>query len=168
VGKFEVRKFKVAKIAALPAEIGVKNCNPSREVRGIRGNCGGTPRAAWPGMPPRDLIERTRLFALSVLNFCRRLPETREAQEAAGQLRRAANSTRSNYRAARKGRSRAEFQAKLGVAAEEADECVDWLDGRIRADARLIQEARELASILATSVRTARTNTNRIKELPKS
>jgi four helix bundle protein len=123
-------------------------------------------------MAPRDLLERTRLFALSVLDFCRRLPNTGEAQEAAGQLRRAANSLRSNYRAARKGRSRAEFQAKLGVAAEEADECVDWLeyfrDGRIRADADLIQEARELARILATSVRTARANSNRIKQLPDS
>ncbi|MGH9257821.1 MAG: four helix bundle protein [Vicinamibacterales bacterium] len=66
-------------------------------------------------MAPRDLLERTRLFALSVLTFCRRLPSTQEAQEAAGQLRRAANSLRSNYRAARKGRSRAEFQAKLGT-----------------------------------------------------
>jgi four helix bundle protein len=106
------------------------------------------------------------------LDFCRRLPDTREAQEAAGQLRRAANSLRSNYRSARKGRSRAEFQAKLGVAAEEADECVDWLeyfrDGGIRTDAALIQEAQELAKILATSVRTARKNTNRLKELRDS
>lgn len=120
-------------------------------------------------MPPRDLLERTRLFSLSVLDFCRRLPGTPEAQEAASQLRRAANSLRSNYRSARKGRSRAEFQAKLGVAAEEADECVDWLeylrDGHIRTDAALIQEAQELAKILATSVRTARNNTNRMKEL---
>lgn len=123
-------------------------------------------------MAPRELLERTRLFALSVLAFCRRLPETHEAQEAAGQLRRAANSVRSNYRAARKGRSRAEFQAKLGTVAEEADECLDWIeyfrDARIRNDPALIDEARELAKIFATSARTARTNTNRIKKLPKS
>jgi four helix bundle protein len=77
---------------------------------------------------PPELFERTRLFALAVVAFCRRVPDTREAQEAAGQLRRAANSTRSNYRAARKGRSRAEFQAKLGIASEEVDECLDWLE----------------------------------------
>ena len=96
-------------------------------------------------MPPHDLIERTRLFALAVLKA-----PSPEAQEAARQLRRAANSTRSNYRAARKSRSRAELQSKLQTAFEEADECVDWLeylrDGRIRADAALLQEARELAS----------------------
>jgi four helix bundle protein len=120
----------------------------------------------------RDLRERIRLFALSVLAFCRRLPDTDEAREAAGQLRRAANSLRSNYRSARKGRSRAEFQAKLGTAAEEADECLDWLeyfrDGRIRCDALLIEEARELTKILAASVKTSRTNTNRMKKLPNS
>ena len=113
-------------------------------------------------MPPFDLIERTRLFALAVLKFCRKLPQTREAQEAAGQLRRAATSTRSNYRAARRSRSRAEFQSKLQMAFVEADECVDWLeylkDGQIRTDDALLQEARELASILAKAVQTSRTN----------
>jgi four helix bundle protein len=113
---------------------------------------------------PRDLRERTRVFALSVLAFCRRLPNTDEAREAAGPLRRAANSLRSNYRSARKGRSRAEFQAKLGTAAEEADVCLDWLeyfrDGHIRSDPRLIEEARELTRILAAAMKTtARTLT---------
>jgi len=81
---------------------------------------GGIAYAAYRAMPPVDLIERTRLFAVAVLKFCRQLPPTREAQEAASQLRRSANSTRSNYRAARKGRSRAEFQSKLQTAFEEA------------------------------------------------
>lgn len=123
-------------------------------------------------MAPPELLERTRLFALSVLAFCRRLPATDEAREAAGQLRRAANSARSNYRAARKGRSRAEFQAKLGTASEEIDECLDWLeyfrDAKIRTDSALIEEARELVKIFAKSVQTTRANTNRIKILPKS
>src|SRR5687767_15924483 len=111
-------------------------------------------------MPPHDLVERTRLFALSVPTFCRRPPGTQEAQEAGGQLRRAANSVRSNYRAARRGRSRAEFQAKLGIVFEEADECAGWLeylrDGQIQNDPVLIEEARELARIFAKSVKTAR------------
>jgi len=123
-------------------------------------------------MAPLDLLERTRLFALSVLTFCRKLPDTREAQEAAGQLRRAANSVRANYRAARRGRSRAEFQAKLGIVFEEADECAGWLeyfrDGGIQHDPDLTEEAHELARIFAKSVKTARANTNRLKGLSKS
>src|SRR5437667_868430 len=118
-------------------------------------------------MPPWDLLERTRLFALAVVKFCRGLPGTAESQEAARQLRRAANSTRSNYRAARKGRSRAEFRSKLQTAFEEADECVDWLeyfrDARIKHNATLLQEARELASIFAKSVQTARRNTEEVQ-----
>ena len=123
-------------------------------------------------MPPRDLIERTRPFALAVLAFCRRAPQTPAALEAVSQPRRAANSVRSNYRSARKGRSRAEFQSKLQVAFEEADECVDWLeylrDGKLHEDATLLQEARELASILGAAARTARKNTARMKNVPKS
>ena len=123
-------------------------------------------------MPPRDLTERTRLFALGVLKLVRSLPDTPEAEDTGRQLRRAANAVRSNYRAARRGRSRAEFQAKLGSVFEEADECVDHLedlrDARIRHDAGLIQEARELASIFAKSVSTARKNTERLKKEPKS
>jgi four helix bundle protein len=111
-------------------------------------------------MAPRDLHERTRKFALAVATFCRTLPATREAQEASAQLRRSANAVRSNYRAARKGRSRAEFAAKLGTVWEEADECVDWLeylrDMEIAQNDVLSQEALELARIFAKSVKTAR------------
>ena len=123
-------------------------------------------------MAPRDLTIRTRRFALAVRQFVRLLPRTDEARETGGQLRRAANSLRSNYRAARRGRSRAEFQAKLGTVYEEADECVDHLeylrDTRIRDDAALLQEARELAKIFAKSVSTARKNTERMKKHPTS
>ena len=124
------------------------------------------------GMPPRDLQERTRLFSIAVVNFCRTLPNTKDAQEEGDQLRRAAKAVRRNYRAARRGRSRAEFEAKLGTVFEEADECVDCLealrDTKIKTDAALIQEARELASIFAKSVSTAKKNTRRRKDFPNS
>ncbi len=111
-------------------------------------------------MPPWDLIERTRCFALAVLAFYRRLPTSAEAHDAGRQLLRSATSVRSNYRAARKSRSRPAFRAKLHIAFEEADECVDWLeylkDGGIQEDAALLQEAREIASILGAAVRTTR------------
>jgi four helix bundle protein len=121
-------------------------------------------------MPDRDLVERTRVFALRVIEFCRRLPGTAEAEEAGSQLRRAARSVRANYRAARRGRSRREFQAKLGVVFEEIDECVDWLidlrDSRIAHDPQLLQEAQELARIFAKAVATARKNTRRMPKHP--
>ena len=118
-------------------------------------------------MPPRDLHERTRLFAIAIAKFCRTLPKTDEGREAAGQLRRAANAVRANYRAARRGRSRAEFEAKLGTVFEEADECAGWLeylrDAQIKNNPAMIQEARELASIFAKGVATARANSRLLK-----
>jgi four helix bundle protein len=119
-------------------------------------------------MPPPDLIDRTRLFALAVLDFCGRAPRSPAVQEAASQLRRAANSVRSNYRSARKGRSRAEFLSKLYVAFQEADECVDWLeymrDGKLHDDPALLREAREPAGILAAAARTARRNADHSRQ----
>jgi four helix bundle protein len=119
-------------------------------------------------MPPYDLKERTRLFALAVVKFCRRLPKTDEAREAAKQLRRAANSVRSNYRASRNGRSRDEFASRLAEAYEEADECRDCLqylaDAQIRSSPELLEEARALTRILAASLKTTRLNTARMKE----
>jgi len=119
-------------------------------------------------MPPYEIKERTRLFALAVVEFCRRLPRTDEAREAARQLRRAANSVRSNYRASRNGRSRAEFASRLAEAYEEADECRDCLqylaDAQISSSPELLEEAHALTRILAASLRTTRTNTARMKE----
>ena len=58
------------------------------------------------------------------------------------------------------------------VAFEEADECVDWLeylkDAELHKDAALLQEAKELAAILAAADRTARKNTARLKKVADS
>jgi four helix bundle protein len=120
-------------------------------------------------VPPYDLKERTRLFALAVVKFCRRLPKTDEARGAAKQLRRAANSVRSNYRASRNGRSRDEFASRLAEAYEEADECRDCLqylvEAQIGSSPELLEEARALTRILAASLKTTRINTARMKEV---
>jgi four helix bundle protein len=78
-------------------------------------------------MTPQELRERTRQFALRVVRFCRTLPSRAEAQELAGQLRRAGNAVGANYRAAGRARSRAEFASKIGLVLEEADEADHWL-----------------------------------------
>jgi four helix bundle protein len=123
-------------------------------------------------MPSRDLIQRTAVFALAVTRFLRTLPLTDEAREIAGQLRRSANGVRSNYRAARKGRSRAEFESKLGTACEEADECVGWFehlrDTRIGPNPVLLDESNQLLKVLSQALITSKKNSARLKKLPKS
>ncbi|MEX2271983.1 MAG: four helix bundle protein [Vicinamibacterales bacterium] len=112
-----------------------------------------------------QLQQRTYDFAIAIIRFCRTLPRTDEARELARQLRRASNGAASNYRASRRGRSRAEWLAKMGVVVEELDEADHWLSVLRDADIarppqNLITECRELLSITATSVTTARRNTS--------
>jgi four helix bundle protein len=119
-------------------------------------------------MPPRDLTERTRLFANTVVRFCRTLPRTDEARDAARQLRRSAASGRANYLSARHGRSRDEFAARLAIVYEEIDEARDWLEylfeNRIANDPAVRQEALELTKIFNKAVATTRENTRKMRE----
>jgi four helix bundle protein len=77
-------------------------------------------------------------------------------------LARAGTSVGANYRAACRGRSKAEFVAKLGIVIEEADESGFWLELIIEGEllrAELVQplldEANELTSIMTRSHMTA-------------
>jgi four helix bundle protein len=115
-----------------------------------------------------DLRQRTFSYAVCVIVFCRKLPDTFEGREISRQLIRAGMGTASNYWSACRGRSTAEFIAKLGVAEDEAAESVMWLmlivESRIREDAEtknLLREGREITAILSKSHKTARENRRR-------
>lgn len=109
-------------------------------------------------MTSKDLKERTKQFALRALALVDALDRSRSASVIANQLARSGTSVGSNYRAACRARSRAEFIAKLGVVEEEADESAFWLElviarGLLPA-ARvepLLQECTELVAIMAAS-----------------
>ena len=82
-----------------------------------------------------------------------------------GQLARCGTSVGANYRSACRGRSKAEFIAKLGVVEEEADESGFWIEFIIESGLKSEQvveplhlEADELVRILASSIKTARFN----------
>ena len=63
----------------------------------------------------QDLKDRTKAFALRVVRLIRTLPRDVASQVMGKQLLRSATSVGANYRAARRGRSSAEFVAKLGI-----------------------------------------------------
>jgi four helix bundle protein len=113
-------------------------------------------------MNPEELKNRTREFALRVLNLADKLPRGVKGRVLSDQIARAGTSAAANYRAACKARSRAEFIAKIGVAEEEADEVQFWLeliceDNLVPAKrlTELQQEARELTAIFAASRKSA-------------
>jgi four helix bundle protein len=106
---------------------------------------------------------RTKDFALRVLRLYRSLPKSQEARILGTQLLRSSTSIGANYRAACRGRSRAEFIAKIGIVLEEADEAVFWLElfqeGNIFPAEKLcdlVSETNELVAIFVTSLRTAK------------
>ena len=109
-----------------------------------------------------ELKARTKKFALRVLKLAAALPATIEGKAIRGQLVRAGTSVGANYRAACRGRSRAEFAAKIGVVEEEADESAFWLEliveGAFLKESQvkpLLDEANEITRIMASSRITA-------------
>src|SRR6187402_2813689 len=87
----------------------------------------------WCGMKPRpmtndELIERTMDFAVRVLRMAEKLPRTTGGQVVARQVTRSGTSVAANYRAALRGKSRADFINKITIVLEEADETGFWVD----------------------------------------
>ncbi len=116
-------------------------------------------------MTEKDLKIRTKKFAIDILNFVDKLPNSRSANIIGNQLGRCASSVAANYRAACRGRSHAEFIAKIGIVEEEADESTFWLDiipDTNNADSReiepMLKEARELTAIFTAASKTAKQN----------
>jgi four helix bundle protein len=110
-----------------------------------------------------DLIKRTKVFAVRVLKLVDALPKSASGRAIANQISRSGTSVGANYRAARRGRSKKEFIAKLGIVVEEVDETVYWLELIIETEmlpeskgADLLDEAEQLTRIFAKARKTAR------------
>jgi four helix bundle protein len=109
-------------------------------------------------MDEKELKERTKRFALETIKLVEKLPRTVVAQTIGRQFVRAGTSVGANYRSACRGRSRAEFAAKLGTVEEEADESAFWMEVIIEAGLLeralvqpLLDEAEEIVAIMVSS-----------------
>jgi four helix bundle protein len=115
----------------------------------------------------QELKERTTAWAIDTGRLLSPLFRSRETAHRASQIKDAADSTASNYRAACMARSHREFLAKLSIALEEVDEAVGFLEmshreGILRGAEvmRVLDEGRQLTRILAKSRETAQDNEN--------
>lgn len=113
-------------------------------------------------MNEREMIARTKQFALRIMKLVGALPKSIQGRAIASQLMRSGTSVAANYRAACRSRSKAEFIAKLGTVEEEADETAFWLEliieGSLLTAAQiqpLLIEAGEIVAITAASKKTA-------------
>jgi len=109
-----------------------------------------------------ELMEKTRQFAIRVFKLVSRFPKSRGGDVVSYQLFKAASSEAANYRAACRGKSRADFINKVKIVEEEADESLFWLqfinDVEVIKDDSgldaLINEADELVAIFTQSLKT--------------
>ena len=117
-------------------------------------------------MNEEQLKNRTKEFAKNIIQLCRNLPNNREGRLIGDQMFRSGTSVAANYRAACRGRSKAEFVSKLAIVEEEADETMFWLEvikemsiyeEPVVED--LIKESDEIIAIIVSSIKT--TNKNR-------
>ena len=79
-------------------------------------------------MDEEQLKARTKQFALRVIKLVESLPRGVTGEVLSKQLLRSATSVSANYRSACRGRSKAEFIAKVGIALEEWYESQLWLE----------------------------------------
>lgn len=113
-------------------------------------------------MNQEELKQRTKAFALRMLEMVDELPSSIKGQAIARQLVRSGTSVGANYRASCRARSKAEFIAKLGTVIEEADESAFWMEiilesGLVNSPSAVhaLDEANQLVAIMTASRKTA-------------
>ena len=85
-------------------------------------------------MTELEMKGRTKAFALRVIKLARSVSDDFVGRRLGDQLLRSGTSVAANYRAACRARSKADFVSKLGIAEEEADESMLWMELLIEGD----------------------------------
>ena len=114
-------------------------------------------------MREQEFKDRTKQLALRVIRLVEALPKTPTAAVLGKQLLRSATSIGANYRAACRGKSRADVIAKPAIVEEEADETLYWMELLIDAGivpaarlADLMEETNQIIAMTVASIKTLR------------
>lgn len=112
-----------------------------------------------------DLRNRTKTYALRIINLYQALPKSGEAQVIGKQILRSGTSIGAQYREACRAKSPADFINKMEGSLQELDETGYWLEllseSKIVPAERLValqKENDELTAIFVASVKTAKKN----------
>ena len=116
-----------------------------------------------------ELEERTKRFALRVVNFVADLPRNRITDVLGYQLLKSGTSIGANYREANRAISRNDFINKISIVEKEAAETQYWLEifeeaniGDETQRSWLLQEVGELLAIFTTAGKTAKENRTKV------
>ena len=114
-------------------------------------------------MTEAEFKKRTKQVALRIIRLVDALPHSRAADVIGKQLLRSGTSIGANYRAACRGKSRADVAHKLTIVEEESDESLYWLELVVGANlltekrvAGLVKEIGEILAMTVASIKTIR------------
>ncbi|MEP7147307.1 MAG: four helix bundle protein [Acidobacteriota bacterium] len=117
-------------------------------------------------MTENEFKEKTKQIALRVMCLVDALPRSVVGNAIGKQLLRSGTSIGANYRAACRGKSRADVTHKLAIVEEEADESMYWIELLIGAGLipekkleALNSDINEIVAMTVASIRTMRANT---------
>ncbi len=118
-----------------------------------------------------EIMKRLKALAVNTAKLCLKLPYNVVNKTYIGQIVRCSSSASANYRAACRGKSKADFINKLRIAEEELDETMHFYEllaefnDNFKIELRtLYTEANELLSIIVTSINTTLKNMSAEKE----
>jgi four helix bundle protein len=110
-----------------------------------------------------DLKTHTKKYARRIIRLFLALPKNPVTQVLGKQMLRSGTSVGANYREANRGRSKAEFIAKIGDCLREVDETAYWLellvDEKFVAPAKMLDlqdETEQLTAIFVTILKNAK------------
>ena len=113
-------------------------------------------------MDKNELLSRTKKFALEVIDLVNSLQNTPSNKKIGNQLLDSGTSVGANYRAACRGKSKADFIYKIKVVEEEADESLFWLELLKETNPstalidKLFNEADEITAIFTAIAKTSK------------
>src|SRR5205085_3153036 len=114
-------------------------------------------------MDQRVFRVRTKEIGLEAIRLVNSLPRRTCSDLLARQLVRSATSIGANYRAACRGKSRADMLSKFAIVEEEADETLYWLEVLVESGAAaaervqsLVKNVNQILAMIVASIKTLR------------
>ena len=116
-------------------------------------------------MTKEELLLRTKNYTIANARLVLSIPNKIVNRNYADQLNRSASSVGANYRAACRGKSKADFINKLKIVEEELDETLFFMELLVELNAEMrekivpiYKEGNELLSIIVAAINTSRGN----------
>jgi len=116
-------------------------------------------------MTKEELLLRTKNYTIANARLVLSIPNNIVNRNYADQLNRSASSVGANYRAACRGKSKADFINKLKIVEEELDETLFFMELLVELNAEMrekivpiYKEGNELLSIIVAAINTSRGN----------